>query len=273
MACIVPVALRINPDIDIHGHPYIVTGKAAVKFGIDVPTVLNILKNESQFTNLRFIGFHIHLGSQIFDISYYQKSVVLLLEMKIAARHLGVNIEYVDIGGGLGVDYELEIPEQQDGDQIGMRSIEVLRFLASELDSMDCEVIFEPGRSLVANAGILVARVLYKKEASGKRFAILDAGMTDLIRPSLYGAYHRVAPVERVPERGEEVIDLVGPICETGDFLARDRNMQRLQRGDLVAVMTAGAYGYVLSSNYNERKRPAEIVVENNSFRVVTVAR
>lgn len=264
-----PVAIRINPNIDIHGHPYISTGKAADKFGIEVPAARAIIHNFDSYANLQLIGLHSHIGSQIAEIAPFEQAVKILKELAGVVRKAGYNLQYVDIGGGLGVSYKNIFENDQSESAIEISQL--VESLRSDFQSLGCKIIFEPGRALVAEAGILVTRVLYQKESQGKRFVIVDAAMNDLIRPSLYGAYHEIVPVSK---RGEELssAEVVGPICESGDFLGRDRQLPELHRGDLLAIMTAGAYGFVLSSNYNARPRPAEVLVDGAKVRVIRPA-
>jgi diaminopimelate decarboxylase len=269
---IAPVAIRVNPNIDIHGHPYISTGKGADKFGIALPAARALIRDFEKYPNLRLVGLHSHIGSQINEVSPYVEAVKILKELAAEARRVGGALQYVDIGGGLGVSdkniFENENAAAADKPITVERLVEHLR---PDFQSLGCKIIFEPGRALAAEAGILVTRVLYQKESHGKRFVIVDAGMNDLIRPSLYGAYHEIVPVCK--RRGELVnVDVVGPICESGDFLGRDRRLPELRRGDLLAIMTAGAYGFVLSSNYNARPRPAEVLVEGAQSQVIRPA-
>lgn len=264
-----PVAIRINPNIDIHGHPYISTGKAADKFGIELPAARQIIRDFKEFPHTRLMGLHCHVGSQITEIAPYAEVAKILKATAGEAKQTGHRLQYVDIGGGLGVSYKNVFGEASGPDSESKIDIaQIVDHIRPELQDLECKIIFEPGRALVAEAGILVARVLFQKESQGKRFVIVDAGMNDLIRPSLYGAYHEIVPVM---QRAGTLVsaDVVGPVCESGDFLGRDRPLPDLRRGDLLAVMTAGAYGFVLSSNYNARPRPAEVLVEGERFRVI----
>lgn len=268
---VAPVSLRVNPNIDIHGHPYISTGRHHDKFGIAIDTVRRLVTDFVSFPHCKLIGLHAHLGSQVSDIAPYVelgKIMRSLVQDVLAAGHA---LRYLDVGGGLGVDYHrpLDIaPNGGGADDFAAPPEDVAAALLSSLQALDIEIIFEPGRALVANSGLLLTRVLYLKETSGKKFVIVDSGMTELIRPSLYGAYHAIAPTELRP--GQSIpADVVGPICESGDFLARDRELPPVQRGDVLAVLSAGAYGFTLSSNYNARPRPAEILVQGRDFRVI----
>jgi len=266
-----PVAIRINPNIDIHGHPYISTGKSADKFGIELPVARATIHDLGQYSNIQLIGLHCHLGSQITEIAPYLRAVKILRDLADEVRLAGHTLLYVDIGGGLGVSYQNVFDDLEAVSDTPIDLAQLVQRLRPDFQSLGCKVIFEPGRALVAEAGILVTRVLYQKVSQGKRFVIVDAAMNDLIRPSLYGAYHEIVPVLK---RGGEWVhaDVVGPICESGDFLGRDRRLPELARGDLLAIMTAGAYGFVLSSNYNARPRPAEILVDGSGYRLIRPA-
>lgn len=259
-----PVALRINPNVDIKGHPYVSTGRQADKFGIGESDVRRILTEFEDFGNVKIIGLHCHIGSQIKDVAPYRQALAVLRTWAEELRRLNHPLAYVDIGGGLGVQYENVFASDAEG---MLRPETLAEGLLPDIRALGCKVLLEPGRALVAHAGILVTRVLYTKETQGKRFVIVDAGMNDLLRPSLYDAYHEIVPVERRTSKTVRV-DVVGPICESGDFFGRDRDLPSVQRGDLLAVMTAGAYGYVLSSNYNARLRPPEVLVHGDRFTV-----
>jgi len=263
-----PVSLRVNPDIDIHGHPYISTGRSADKFGIPLEEIPGVLQTLRQTDSLRLVGLHAHLGSQIESVKPYEECAAILARLVGQARDSGLRPDFVDLGGGIGVHYQLDgrLPSRVpdfcvDPGELGRR-------IAPLLGPLGCKVLVEPGRALVAQAGVLLTRVTYVKETRGKRFVIVDAGMNDLIRPSLYQAYHEIVPVE-AKEGPQETADIVGPICESGDFFARERRLPALQRGDLLAILTAGAYGYVLSSNYNSRPRPAEVLVDGAAVRLI----
>jgi diaminopimelate decarboxylase len=264
---IAPVSLRLNPDIDIHGHPYISTGRAADKFGIELPRAKELLREMPALRHVRLVGLHAHLGSQITELWPFPKIGEVFADLIREARARGHRLEYIDVGGGLGAIYEQALkvaPNTEPAPDLALAPENLAENLLSTLAQAlpaGCTVIFEPGRALVASSGILVTQVLYTKITRGKFFAVVDAGMNDLMRPSLYQAYHQIAPV--VQRSGEwQAGDVVGPICESGDFFAKDRPLPPVQRGDLLAIMTAGAYGFSLSSNYNARPRPAEISVD-----------
>lgn len=248
-----PVALRINPDIDPETHPYIATGLKRHKFGIPIEDAVEHYRIASSLKNIKVIGIHKHIGSQITKVSPFVDALrsILLLMDKLNAE--GLSIQYLDIGGGLGISYKDEEPPVPD---------DLARNLIPLLKGRKLTLIVEPGRSIVGNAGILVTRVLYLKKGEEKEFAIVDAGMNDLIRPSLYSAYHRILPVIR-KQRSAVLYDVVGPICESGDFLAKERELKEVERGEYLAVMGAGAYGFSMSSNYNCRPKAAEVMVKD----------
>lgn len=246
-----PVALRINPDIDPGTHPYITTGMKKHKFGIHIDFALEYYNLAAKLSNISVVGVHKHIGSQITKISPFVDALkrVLLLIDKLNAQ--GVNLQYLDVGGGLGISYRDEEPPVPE---------DLAKNLIPLLKGRNLTLIMEPGRSLVGNAGILVTKTLYLKKGPEKEFIIVDAGMNDLIRPSLYDAYHHIMPVVKT-KRDKILCDVVGPICESGDFLARERELAKLRQGEYLAVMSAGAYGFSMSSNYNSRPRAAEILV------------
>ncbi len=247
-----PIALRINPDIDPGTHPYITTGMKKHKFGIPIEMALEYYRLAAKLGNVFVVGVHTHIGSQITTVSPFVDALerVLRLIDDLAAR--GVSLRYLDVGGGLGITYQNEVPpDPQD----------LAKGLMPLLKGRNLTLITEPGRSIVGNAGILVTRSLYIKKGVDKKFLIVDAGMNDLIRPSLYDAYHNIFPVVK-RKRKKAVYDVVGPICESGDFLARGREMPIVRQGEYLAVMSAGAYGFSMSSNYNSRPRAAEVLVK-----------
>jgi diaminopimelate decarboxylase len=246
-----PIALRINPDIDPETHPYIATGLKKHKFGIPIEDAIEHYRVASRLENIKVIGIHKHIGSQITKISPFVEALqnILFLVDKLGTE--GLNIQYLDIGGGLGISYKDEEPPVPE---------DLARNLIPLLKGRRFTLIIEPGRSIVGNAGLLVTRVLYQKKVEEKEFVIVDAGMNDLIRPSLYGAYHHLLPV--IKRRRDFILcDVVGPICESGDFLAKERKLEKAKKGEYLAVMGAGAYGFSMSSNYNSRPRAAEVMV------------
>lgn len=255
-----PVAIRVNPNVDPKTHPYIATGLKKNKFGIDTEAAIEGYQMACALKNIEVIGIDCHIGSQITEVGPFEealKSIKSLLQHLKA--ELGIHIGYIDMGGGLGITYADETPPSLK---------EYAKAFLTNLDGMDLRLILEPGRVLVGNAGILVTSVLYKKSGSGKNFIIVDAGMNDLLRPTLYKAFHAIEPVVR-SETSFTVADVVGPICESGDFLAVDRSLADVKAGDLLAVMSTGAYGFVMSSNYCSRTRVAEVMVKNNRYEIV----
>jgi len=254
-----PVAFRVNPNINASTHPYISTGLKKHKFGIPMEHAIEIYKLAAKMPNINIVGIHCHIGSQITKISPFIDAVkkVLLLAKKL--KQHGIDIKYLDIGGGLGITYSNEVsPHPAD---LAKEVIPLVR-------DNNFTLILEPGRSVVGNAGILVTKVLYLKKSFKKEFVIIDAGMNDLIRPSLYEAYHHILPARKY-KRVEMLADVVGPICESGDFFARERKLNAPAHGDLLAVMSAGAYGFSMSSNYNGRLKPAEILVKGREYFVI----
>ena len=246
-----PIALRINPDIDPETHPYIATGLKKNKFGIPIEDAVEHYRIASRLKNVTILGIHKHIGSQITKISPFVDALknILLLIDRLSSD--GLDIQYLDAGGGLGISYKDEEPPVPE---------DLAKNLIPLLNGRTLTLITEPGRSIAGNAGILVTRVLYQKKGEEKEFVIVDAGMNDLIRPSLYGAYHHILPVLR-RKRRSILCDVVGPICESGDFLAKGRELRTVKKGEYLAVMGAGAYGFSMSSNYNSRPRAAEVLV------------
>ena len=254
-----PISLRVNPDVDPHTHPYVSTGLKKNKFGINIQKSIAEYELANTLPNVKVIGVSCHIGSQLTDMGPFVEAGQRIKELVQKLREKGIHIQYMDLGGGLGITYHQEEPPHPQ---------EYAQSLLSELSGIDCTLILEPGRVIAGNAGILVTRVLYTKEGSEKNFIIVDAAMNDLIRPSLYGSYQRIQPVQR-NDRPEIVADVVGPICESGDFLAKDRKLPRMEPGELLAVMSAGAYGFSMSSNYNSRPRVPEVLVNKDRFYVI----
>ena len=254
-----PIAIRVNPDIDPKTHPYISTGLKKNKFGIDIHLAQTTYRLASRLPNLQILGIDCHIGSQLIEVDPVVEALGKLKELVGDLRREGMEIRYLDLGGGLGITYEDEEPPQPE---------EYASRILDELKEFDCTLILEPGRVIVGNAGVLVAKVLYNKENEAKKFVIVDAGMNDLVRPSYYGSFHQVLPVKQ-ESREEIVADVVGPICESSDFLAKDRKMARLNQGELVAVMSAGAYGFSMSTNYNSRRRVAEVLVRDDQMFII----
>lgn len=254
-----PISLRVNPDVDPKTHPYISTGMKKSKFGIDIKRSLEVYKQALSLAHLEVIGVDCHIGSQLTTIPPFVDALSRVKVFVEALRKEGARIRYLDLGGGLGIRYKDEEPPHPE---------EYAGALIQGLRGLDVTLILEPGRVVVGNAGILVTEVLYLKEGEEKTFVVVDGGMNDLIRPALYGSYQAIRPV--VERKGEMIVaDVVGPICESGDFFAKDREIPRPQEGDLLAVMSAGAYGFTMSSNYNSRPRAPEILVDGDNFHVV----
>ena len=251
-----PVSVRVNPDIDPKTHPYISTGLKKNKFGIDINRAGLAYRLASRLPHLQVVGIDCHIGSQLIDVEPIVEALRKLKQLVENLRKEGMEIRYLDLGGGLGITYEDEEPPHP---------VEYAANILEEVRGFDCILIFEPGRVIVGNAGILVTKVLYTKENEEKRFVIVDAGMNDLVRPSYYGAYHQILSVKE-EAREEVVADVVGPICESSDFLAKDRKIARLNAGELIAVMSAGAYGFSMSTNYNSRPRVAEVLVRDDQM-------
>jgi diaminopimelate decarboxylase len=247
-----PVALRINPDIDPETHSYIATGLKEHKFGIPIEDALEYYKLALRLKNISVLGIHKHIGSQITKVSPFVDALKRILVLIDELAIQGVEIKYLDIGGGLGISYRDEEPPVPK---------DLAKNLIPLLRGRKLTLIMEPGRSIVGNAGVLVTKTLYLKKGEEKEFLIVDAGMNDLIRPSLYNAYHQILPVVK-NNRSAVLCDVVGPICESGDFLARERELRRVKRGEYLAVMSAGAYAFSMSSNYNSRPRAAEVLVK-----------
>ncbi len=253
------VAIRVNPDVDAATHPYISTGLRQHKFGIDIDQVERTYHKARLLPALLVEGVSCHIGSQILDTTPIEEAAAILLTLVEKLRAQGFAINALDLGGGLGVPYQAGQQRPEISAFAG-----ALRRLAS---GAGLTLMVEPGRSIVAEAGVLLTRVLYRKSGAAKEFVIVDAGMNDLIRPALYQAHHEILPVAEAP--AAILADIVGPVCETGDFLAHARSLPDLHPGDLLAVATAGAYAFAQASNYNSRPRPAEVLVEENSFRIV----
>ncbi len=254
-----PIAIRVNPDVDAKTHPYISTGLKKNKFGIDVVTALEAYKAARTLENVAVVGIDCHIGSQITDLRPFTDALESLKDLIEELTRLGIDIRYLDMGGGLGITYDKEIPPAPD---------EYARAIVSALRGLPVKLILEPGRVIVGNAGILVTRLLYRKMGIEKNFLVVDAGMNDLMRPTLYQAFHAIQPV--VYNTAQKLTaDVVGPICETGDFLARDREIADVRNGDLLAVMSAGAYGFSMSSTYCSRPRVAEVMVNADRFYVI----
>jgi diaminopimelate decarboxylase len=255
-----PVALRVNPDVDPRTHPYISTGLRSNKFGVDIRIAPDEYRRARDMAGVEVVGVDCHIGSQLTQVAPFVDALRRLGDLVASLREEGIAIRYLDLGGGLGITYDAEEPPHP---------AQYAGAVLDQIRALRCFLILEPGRVIVGNAGVLLTRVLYTKEGETKRFVIVDAGMNDLIRPALYGSYHGIQAVQDPSGRGELVADLVGPICESSDFLAKDRRMPAFRRGDLAAVMSAGAYGFSMSSNYNSRPRAAEVLVNGDRYAVI----
>jgi diaminopimelate decarboxylase len=254
------VAIRVNPDVDAETHPYISTGLAENKFGVDAAKAIDLFRMQKNLKNIIYTGIDMHLGSQITKVRPFVEASERLAEIFLLLKSEGINLKHIDVGGGIGSAYN------------GEKTFTVKEYadlLIPVFSKLDCEVFMEPGRFFTANAGILAAQVLYFKQTSRKNFIITDGAMNDLLRPSIYGAYHHVQPLIISTDRQDITADVVGPVCESGDFLAKNITISECKRNDYLAVMSAGAYGMVMSSNYNMRRRPVEILVDGNSFKAI----
>ena len=253
------ISLRINPDVDPQTHPYISTGLKENKFGIEMSQALDLYAQAKELPGIEPVGIDCHIGSQLTQIEPFLDALERLKILRSQLMDMGMHIQYLDLGGGLGITYGEEDPPHPQ--KFGQA-------LSQALQDMDVTLILEPGRVIAGNAGIMVSRVLASKPTENKHFVVVDAAMNDLIRPSLYTAYHRIAEVQQ-NNRAEQTVDVVGPICETGDFLAKDRILPGLQAEDLIAVFSAGAYGFAMASQYNSRPRAAEVLVDKDQSRLI----
>jgi diaminopimelate decarboxylase len=259
-----PISLRINPDVDPQTHPYISTGMKKAKFGVDIKRSLESYKKAATLPHLEVVGVDCHIGSQLTSVSPFVDALARVREyldrMLVGSlKKESAQIRYLDLGGGLGIRYKDEMPPHPEA---------YAQAIIEGLEGLDVTLILEPGRVIVGNAGILVTEVQYIKETDDKKFVIVDGGMNDLIRPALYGSYQAIRPV--VEGTGETIVaDIVGPICESGDFLAKDREIARPERGDLLAVMSAGAYGFTMASNYNSHPKAPEVLVDGDQYYII----
>ena len=254
-----PVAIRVNPDIDPQTHPYIATGLKGNKFGIDITEAVEEYTRAETLDHLVVSGVSCHLGSQLVQADPFLDALERLQELIRKLESLGIAINYLDLGGGLGITYDQEEPPHPE---------EYADAIQKVLHIKDLMLILEPGRVITGNGGILVTKVLYTKTSQEKRFTIVDAGMNDLIRPSLYGSFHGVQPI-KTSGRKKIKTDIVGPVCESGDFFAKDREVESFEPGELMAIMSAGAYGFCMSSNYNSRPRVPEVMVKEGEYDVI----
>ena len=254
------IAIRVNPDVDPKTHPYISTGMKKSKFGVDIKTAKKEYEYARKLENLQVVGIHCHIGSQILDVSPYIEATQKVVELYHELIKEGFDIQYIDLGGGLGIKYK---PEQSNPEPMDLANA-----ILPELKGVEAKLILEPGRSIVGNGGLLLTQVQFIKDKGHKHFVIVDAGMNDLVRPAMYDAYHHIVPVVK-KDTSYIKTDVVGPICETGDFLALDRELEKVERGEYLAVLSAGAYGFAMSSHYNVRPRACEVLVEKGSYRVI----
>lgn len=260
---VAPVSLRVNPDVDAGTHPYISTGLKDNKFGIAVSEAREVYRRASAMDHLRVVGLDCHIGSQLTELAPFLDALERLLVLLDTLREDGIEVEHLDLGGGLGVTYRNETPPHPSE-----YASALLERLSRWPGSERLTLLFEPGRSIAANAGVLLTRVEFLKPGETRNFAIIDAGMNDLIRPALYQAWQAIVPVDTRSPRDTGVYDVVGPVCETGDFLGKERELA-IAAGDLLAVRSAGAYGFVMASNYNSRPRPAEVMVDGDRAHLV----
>lgn len=256
--CIAPIALRINPNIDVRTHPYIATGLHENKFGILLADASQLLSQISSFSHIKLIGLACHIGSQLMELEPLIAASQCLLEFISQCKTLGITLQHINLGGGLGVRYQDAIPPSIDT---------YVKTLCQLFANSHLPIFIEPGRAMVANAGILLTRVIYLKHTAHKNFAIVDAGMNDLLRPALYSAWHSIVPVKKYHQE-KALYDIVGPVCESADFLGKNRELA-LKQDDLLAVMTAGAYGSAMSSHYNTRPKALEVMIEGDQFHCI----
>ena len=256
-----PVALRVNPDVNPQTHAYIATGLRTSKFGIPYDQALEAYEEAAGLKGVEVVGADMHIGSQLTKAAPFADAVARIASLVKTLRERAIEIRLVDVGGGLGIRYRAETPPTHQ---------EYATVLLPALRELGVTVLLEPGRSIVGNAGLLLTRVLYRKDTGEKKFVIIDAAMNDLIRPPLYDAYHEIRPVNEARLGGPvETVDVVGPVCESGDFVAKDRELAQAQEADLLAIMSAGAYGFAMSSNYNTRPRAVEVLVDGDSYTIV----
>lgn len=259
------VALRVNPDVAADTHPYISTGLHKHKFGVPIDSSRALYAKASKARYLKVAGVSVHIGSQITDVAPFEETMTRVADFVRQLRSDGHTIDYIDTGGGLGISYQ-----QQEMD-FAAYVANYARAVTGPLRDLNIHLLLEPGRAIIGPAGVLLTTVRYRKENDGKRFLVVDAAMTELIRPALYSAYHEIVPVvqPRNSAARKETVDVVGPVCESGDFFARDRELPEVEEGDLLAILDTGAYGMVLASNYNTRPRPAEVLVSGKSVKVI----
>ncbi len=256
---IAQIALRVNPNIDPHTHPYISTGLEDNKFGIDIVEVIDIARHIKTMSNIKLVGVACHIGSQLIDIEPFIEAMQSMLDLVGQLKKENISLQYFNFGGGLGVRYHNETPPA---------IYDYIHILVNKVKKYKLTIIIEPGRAIIANAGILLTRVEYLKHNKNKNFAIVDAGMNDLLRPSLYNAWQDILPVKQQTQAADKIYDIVGPVCESADFLGKNRKLN-LDTGDLLAICSSGAYGFSMSSNYNSRPRAAEVLVDHDTVHVI----
>jgi len=270
-----PIALRVNPDVEAGTHKYVSTGKSENKFGIALDRIDNVYESAAKMSHIKIRGIQMHIGSQITQPRPFAEAIekIAPLVRQLKGRY---GIEFVSIGGGMGIVYKRALESgtgkwwhEQGGEESAFSVDQYAAAILPPLQSLGVKVLLEPGRFLVGNAGVLLTRVRYIKQAEQKKFVIVDAGMNDLIRPALYQSYHEIVSVREPRENKREVVDMVGPVCESGDFFAQDRELPEFHAGDLAAIMSAGAYGFVMASNYNSRSLPAEVLVQGDRYALV----
>lgn len=259
LGVIAPVSFRVNPDVDAKTHPYISTGLKENKFGIDIAFALSEYRRAALMPNIKIVGIDCHIGSQLTEVAPFIDALQRVLELVDTLSAEGIRLHHLDLGGGLGIRYREEQPPSPE---------DYIAAIYQGLAGRDFEILLEPGRAIVGNAGILLTKVEYLKPGANKNFAIVDAAMNDLLRPSLYAAWQDIIPVELLGDESGQLWDVVGPVCETGDFLGKNRNLS-ISEGDLLAVRSAGAYGFSMSSNYNSRPRCAEVMVDGDQFYLI----
>ncbi|PHS19263.1 MAG: diaminopimelate decarboxylase [Kangiella sp.] len=255
------IAFRINPDVDAETHAKISTGKSENKFGIPISRAREIYKHAATLPNIRIQGVDVHIGSQLTSLNPFKNAFKLIHELVVDLRSDGHDINVIDLGGGLGVNY-------QKDEMANARVIDYCQFIQTLFEDLNCKIVLEPGRSLVAEAGLLISEVVYKKKGEERTFLIIDSAMNDLLRPSMYDAYHDIISVKQDSE-DTEIVDIVGPVCETGDTFAQNRELTKLEEGDLLAICSAGAYGAAMSSTYNTRLLIPEVLVKGDQFSVI----
>jgi diaminopimelate decarboxylase len=274
-----PIALRVNPDVDAGTHRYVSTGRSENKFGIALDRVAEVYKQAARMPNIEIRGVQMHIGSQITDTAPFVEAITKVTPLILSLRERYA-LEFFSVGGGIGIVYESSLASGRDewwSEKDRVRATTILPLtirdyvaaIVPPLRAIGLRVLLEPGRLLVGNAGVLLTRVRYIKQTEHKKFVIVDAGMNDLIRPALYQSYHEIVPVREALGSARELVDVVGPVCESGDFLAQDRQLPELKEGDLVALMSAGAYGFAMASNYNSRPLPAEALVQGKEFSLI----